>query len=808
MISIDKHSPGYLTAIPITFCALLFFFTPLKGSSVLEADVLTVQPKKTVARGNVTLTSSGLTLKCESLEITVEEETQKIRAEDSVELTGPGWTITGKYLELDLVQKTADIFAQGEVTISNKSFSLRGAKISAAMNREPGKQSLKGTMVDGEGSGEGIEFGGGKIEIESRQGEMTRLKIEEKANIDLGNQTIITGNTISLQKGEASWDLRVRGDPHYRTSGGELSGKTITGKIKSGENGTPKLSNVQASEFSGELSLKTDFGERQFRVSGGKVEVKFARGENLTSLSLEDSKFSTCKGPRDIGSCAYSISADRTSLIDGEILLAESAGLKTFGVPIGWAPLYFISLKDVPIPRRNYFPRIGFSGPQGLFFQGALPIFVDVNHFGNVVLNYSSRHRGLGAGIDLYSGSGPLTGVAQLYGSYRILGTNYLGVETDLTGKINDWLKLDGEIEYKQGTFRGAHLNQSEWDIRLQPTNSNIDLETKVVREEFEERDEKTGEEIQHSVERLPEVRYGWKNSTQSLPLNYSLGGSLGYFRENKTTWSGVRTAARGLLSGGFSMESSPLDFISLYMTGKGEADYYYDFSDKSSGPRFWERLQPRITLNGNESLTVELTHQAKIGTSPFAFDGIDLRNRLSLDLTSSRQDIDQSLGFYYDFYPHPGFSDLNYKATFNSKHLDQSFEFTYEIESQVPELLTWKSTYSKNNLWINLSTGYSFENAAIAKSQLILGLNFAGNEFELGLEGKPHEVWLEKISAGVDLEFLETWSLDIEGKYDLTSGSFTSLSYTASNKIQDCLNVGISGDETGVWFDVQLAGI
>ncbi|MFB6214481.1 MAG: hypothetical protein ABEI54_01300, partial [Candidatus Bipolaricaulia bacterium] len=356
---------------------------------------------------------------------------------------------------------------------------------------------------------------------------------------------------------------------------------------------------------------------REIKVLGKSAAFEFDSSSELSRADFEGSSFSTCEGCRCGGGCAYSVSATRTSLIEGDFVLARYAKLRSFGIPVGWSPLYFLTLKDVGLPERPYFPEIGYSSEDGLSLSGAFPVFHDKNHFGNVVLDYFSRGQGLGLGLDYYSGGETVTGIGEIYGIYRVFGDNFYKLDGGFDLNPPDWMEISTNFAVQQGVYRGTNYDQNEWSLSLAGGNSALTWNALVSRTEKSEDDEET----EHAIERLPEISLSREGTLENLPLKYGLRTSLGYYREHKTAWSAVRSGGRGEIGGNFRVKAPPMGPFALSLKGEGRVNPYFLGRGDGLTTRTWWDLEPRLKVEGPGTLNVRFVHRDGVGESQFDFD-------------------------------------------------------------------------------------------------------------------------------------------------------------------------------------------
>jgi hypothetical protein len=308
-------------------------------------------------------------------------------------------------------------------------------------------------------------------------------------------------------------------------------------------------------------------------------------------------------------------------------------------------------------------------------------------------------------------------------------------------------------------------------------------------------------------VERLPELSLSRQEGYGSY-LDFGLRSELGYYRETKEDLSLTRSGGRGKLGGNLRIAHSPVDLLDLSLRGQGWINSYYDVEAEEFTARGWAMLEPELKLEEQGTFTAGFTHRRKTGKSPFDFDAVEELDRLSFNYSSKAGNIGQSLGFHYDFTPDDGFSEAKYSVNFTRNPVNQKFKVNYDISNASLSSITTDSGLELDKFEINLSSGYDFDAGEVSETTLGLNYPFGKNEVEIRIKSRPFENWLKEVSGNLNLKFLETWSLDLKGEYDVRAGNISSLSYSLHNTLQNCLKVGITGDLTGLWFDVELAGL
>ncbi len=748
----------------------------------------------------------------EEIGLTIEKgELNSLRIRSNAELSlDENSTLTGDKILATKSEPGWDFEVTGDPGYETESTSLRAERIAGKITPGPENSSQDGTVISRGITAEGdVQFLRPNWSLNTdflelkKGGGMEKLSAEGDTKIDLGDNSSLSGGKLEIEKSERGWDFEISENSELRGETTSLQAETIAGTLSTDTEGDPEVSGLTARGIAGRIELADGKGERRkIQFLGKSADLDFDGSSTLSRVDLSESSFSSCEGCQCNG-CAYSVSADRTTLIDRELVLARSATLKSFGIPINWSPLFFLPLKDVGLPRRPYFPRVGYASEEGVTLSGAFPVYFDKNHYGNVLVDYFSRQQGLGLGVDYYSGSGPITGVGEIYGTYRFFGESFFRVDGTFSADSLDRVEITTDLEIEQGPFRGTNYDQNEWSLILSGNTNGPSWKALVSRTEKPENEEKT----EHIIKKLPEISLSREKSLELLSLSYGLRTSLGYYREDKTDWSAVRSGGRGKIGGNLNIEPPSLGSLTFSFEGEGWGNPYYLEQGEGVTTRAWMNLEPELAVEGPGTLSLQFIHRDVFGESPFDFDRVERRDQFNFDYESSLENINQNLSFHYDFVPDDGFSNARYEVGFSRKSLDQKFTVNYDISGTTLSSIKTNSTYSRGKFELNLSSGYNFAGSSITQS--MFGLEFSSESAVAGIRLKsiPFETWLEKVSGKLELEFLDSWSLSLKGKYDIQAGKLDLLSYTLHHTIQNCLTVGITGTKSEFWFDMELVG-
>jgi len=758
---------------------LIFTVTPtIYARTTLEADNLTSASDLTVARGNV-------------------------------RFTHPDWTITSGYLIINREDGSELIEAREDVNLTTGELTIGCEELRADLRKEEGYSLNSITIIKGIGELDSTTIRGEEIVIEPGDEDLDWIEIRGNPDITLNNGASITGTSIIINKRDEDWEISVTGDAKFEGNSRTIAGDDITGLAsRSDKSDGLILDRATVRPVTARIEVDARTGEKKtLKIIGDEADLYFKDDTTLDRGIFSNSTFTTCEGCGGMSGCAYSVISDRTILVEEEVLLGRFVQLRSFGLPAGWAPFYFITLKDTGLPPRPYFPQIGYSPEKGITASAAVPLFLNLENFGNLTFDYYSNNNSFGLGLDYYTGGENFHGLAELYGRYAGPGGNYLKSDANFTADITDWLSVNTDIDYANGIYNGTEYDKNEWSLGINTGGVNPGWQLTARRRELEETTDDSDGTISHVIEDLPQLSLEWTITGDNFPVEMTVNPKVGYYRENKSNWSKDRNGGKGNLNGIFSMNVSPLDSLNFSFTGSGELNGYYQPDEEKLTTRAWVRARPGIRISGPATFTTRFTHQSVEGESIFDFDTRDDLDRLSLDLRSGTETIDHRLNFHYDFIPDDGFSLVNYSINFGTGDFDQDISLGYDIERARLETVTSSTFYASGGLGLNLSTGYDFTTESA--SEMTAGIQFTGanNRLSLEITGTPFENWAEKVSASTEFNFLDDWTLRLSGTYDIDGSNFSGLSYSLFTEVQNCLDVGISGDQSGVWFDVKLAG-
>jgi len=746
-----------------------------KGKTKLQAERIEIEAERTVAQGNVKLVAGGFTLHCQELRITEDEARRNLRTEGGVEL------------------KTEEVRMSGS--------SLSG-EFSEKQTREARLKLNKGRGKIGE-----VALEGEVVVMELKQGSPETIVLKNGGKLNPGDRTTLEAETIELNRDDKNWNLSARGGASYSTSSVTLSGKTLTGEINTRESNGIKLDGFTGKNISGRTKTDADNSSSTgFRFTGETGDFAF-RENDLTRFSLKECSLTSCDFRPDEEKPAYRLESSIINLFPGDFLVAETAEIRSFGLPVWKSPNFIIPLEDFALPSRSYFPRFGFSGSEGLTFEGAVPVYFNRRNFGNVLADYSAGQRSIGLGVDYFSGGENLSGLLELYGKLRSGESNYLGLEAEFEAGRGNWPDLTGGLDLRRGPLRGENYDRKEWKFSLTGIDDLPGWSGTISRNETVNSTDNSSSSAKHSITRLPEIAYEKSGVFSNLPGQQNISGKLGYYREDKTSWLNDRTGARLDLRANFSIGASPLEWLDLSLNSSGRFDGYLFGEVNGLKTRTTLGLTPTLELKGPGNLEVRYDHRAKLGNSPFIFDSLKSFSKLSFTYAGNWRGLSNRLDFHYDFVPADGFSNLNYELEFQRGLLDQEFGLEYDLSSAALEAVTASTLLSREFGSLDVSSGYDFKTGSITETELGVEFTGARNGFYFRLTGNPPETLLEEISGGADITVFENWSVSLMGEYDFQDDEFSQLSYSVYNTLQNCLKVGVSGGLGGLWLNAELAG-
>ncbi|MCX7750084.1 MAG: LptF/LptG family permease [Candidatus Bipolaricaulota bacterium] len=191
----------------------------------------------------------------------------------------------------------------------------------------------------------------------------------------------LRADLLRAREGEPGWEVEAEGAV-LSGKDGELRAGFLSALL--GPEG--ELAAVSARGFTGSSAFRGPEKEETILFSGEEGRAEFAAGK-LVRVEARGVRFTTCPCLED---SPYAVEAGEFVLVPEKWLLARSITVRSFGVPVGWLPLYVARLGEEAFP---LFPEVGWTGTE-LFLRWAIPWAVGERVVGAVgVTVYPARGR-------------------------------------------------------------------------------------------------------------------------------------------------------------------------------------------------------------------------------------------------------------------------------------------------------------------------------------------------------------------------------------------------------------------------------
>ncbi len=554
--------------------------------------------------------------------------------------------------------------------------------------------------------------------------------------------------------------------------------------------------------FMGATDFVNSRGEtHRLRYQGEEARFTFDKENEVSLVDVLNGDFTTCTCEETIPQASYSIRAGRLLIRPDEVLVAFNITLRALGQPVFWAPAYLAPLTDVQ-QKYPFLPEIGNDAARGWFAKWRVPIFVDAENFGFLLLDYYTRYGEVGSGLDLNykvlpSSSGGRFSFYRLVGEEEALALDWsdrLQLSDAITLSLSSGLRTgllarEATRLLSQALLLGI-AGDWTWQVGFSRDQNLLPAEP----------DPETLEQLSYlTLERLPElslqqrpVRLG------DLPFRYSGGIDWGRYHEeavDHTTRESSRFDGRvqvGLetlmVVPGVQLTANSGYRISLYEPNRRDS---------------WDFLSQWIfTPVRGFTITLDYLYRAVRGQSPFQFDQLTLADRVTfrgMGSFLSRGSIQLNSG--YDW-TQGSFAPVNFGVAYRVGIAQISSGVEYDPNKQRLRRTTAQASLSVWGVQLNVNGGYNFVSAryedVIAKldlgQPLRAGFRFDVNRLEL------RRVNLESSWA------LGDWELALGGEYDLRLGRLTASRFGIIKKFcQACWQIGLYGNQNQLWVQVRI---
>ncbi len=602
-----------------------------------------------------------------------------------------------------------------------------------------------------------------------------------------------------VQLEDERWNVDALGQVQFSGSLQDVNSEHLQLTLSMSE-GETQLQAITISDFSGEGSFVNAVGEEHdIRYEGKNAEFSF-KDQTPSRLELNNAKFTTCTCAGTIDQASYSFSGRELIWEPDEWILGRDLTLKTSGFPVFWLPLFWAPLKE--LEGSELFPNIGRDVQRGWFAQWRLPVFVDPLNRGTFLLDYYNRRIETGLGLN-WNYAFETQSQSGKFGIYHFVGENeVLDLDWNHRWPISPLANLTWAITRKDVYPNTAAPSRWAYQLNLNGAASNWQWHINTARDEVSQEEEpEEGEEKKQFrvLERLPELSISNGGKVFDLPLSYSGQLGWGHFREQRGEDEPFTERDRLNTNASVTLNQAQLQSASLRFGASANVGYAFYGEDTQRTNVRWQAdmgWQPSRVFSGN----VRYVYQAVQGSSPFAFDEVQVADRLTGQVQLSLPLVQASLNTGYAL--QTGILDpltLSLNGTFGEHKLRSSLRTT--ANSLQLEAIQFADAWTAPWGSLVLQSGYlpktqRFEDliAKLSLETIRLGARFNLNQ------GRLH-----RTNAQFDLR-LGRWSLDFSGEFDWFQNRFSALQVGMVHHFcNDCWQAGLYLSQQRIWLEVQI---
>ncbi len=547
---------------------------------------------------------------------------------------------------------------------------------------------------------------------------------------------------------------------------------------------------AHAQRFLGQASFESAAKKREtLRFQGEEARATLSAEGQLKLLEITKGEITTCTCAEPISRAAYSIAAGSVLLEPDESVWATNITLKTYGIPIFWAPVYFASLKEET--KNPLLPDFGQLPDRGWYFRWRLPFVVDRENTGTVSIDFYTKLPEVGMGIEyrykFWEQQGQIS-VYRLVGRGESWATDWahqaqLPFNTRLSVGIA-W--RTGLLEQEaQRLFSRVLLSGSFESVRWSALWSRDQY---LVLPESEEA------VLYRFLEKAPELMLSlvpWRLG----PLSVTFSASWGTYREKKldresldesTRWDAV-IGLQSLALGNdlLRIQASTHYRLSLYAPQRFRREAY----DLTVG----------VSTHPVPGLSADTTYAYRrvVGQSPFSFDTLDLMHHVRFRAGWPTAPFKPNLTWGYDLRQQT-FELLR----LGLRHQFLGFATTIDLEYDLNRSLWHRAALTLQGSVVQLSTAYLFPTRNF--EDLIVKISWGVQRLGMSIDLKRFS--LQRLNLETSWQWWSEWEFSLKGEYDVARQRWTALQVGIIKKFCNaCWQLGVYSDSSRVWLQAQI---
>ncbi len=503
-----------------------------------------------------------------------------------------------------------------------------------------------------------------------------------------------------------------------------------------------RLRAAVAADFRGTSAFTGPEKEELLVFHGERAQATFSGGE-LVRLDADEVRFTTCPC---LEGAPYRVDASRFVLLPERWLYASGVTVRSFGVRVGWLPVYAARLGEEASP---LFPQVGREG-EHWFLRWHVPWALGEILWGAVGITWFPWDgRALptldvlweGGDLRLASGRASVTARGEApWGAWR--------VGADLIGE-----RLSAEARGDVGPWNWSFL----WG-----------------------RVEEDGELV---YERAPHV-------TLRGTAGQWLGGALrvqvetGRFREAGR--GGTRSGAA--VSWTRSWEVGPLTLTNPWSTA---LDMYEE------GHRIAWAVGPALNVGG---LQLSYRGRVTVGRSPFDFDAAPPESRLEATLSGSAEDWSQQVTLGWDLV-----SGASVAGTWALRGPGTKVDLTFTPIPLEFSRAAGEFSRSGEDLSVTLRGGVKLQPLEWEDVLFRGAWSPEGGSATVALRVGLDPLAVNRSAGEVSWAVGGDWSVHAWGEFDWVAARWVQLGAGVSRLLQGCLRIGVQADLTGLRIAVDV---
>lgn len=556
--------------------------------------------------------------------------------------------------------------------------------------------------------------------------------------------------------------------------------------------------------------------QETLRFQGRRAQATFSPDGRIQLLEITTGEITTCPCPAPVTRSAYSIAAASVRLELGESVLATNILLKTYGLPIFWAPVYFASLKEET--KNPLLPDFGQLPDRGWYVRWRLPFVIDKNNTGMLLIDYYTRLPEVGTGIEytyrFWSQQGQIS-------VYRLVGRGESrAVDWNHQAQLPLNMRLSlgvssrtGLLEQEAQRLFSRALLSADWGpVRwsaLWSRDHNL-LQPEPDEEQIL---------LYRLLEKTPEltlslvpVRWG------PLPFSLTLGVAWGTYREKKLDRENFDESTRFDAVVGLQSLALGTDIFTMQTS----TNYRLSFYEPQQYHRAAYDLTVAFSLRPLPGWSADTTYAYRrvLGQSPFSFDQLGLLHRVTIRATSTTVPFKPAFTTGYDL-ERKIFDPLRLVLREKITGLDVVTSWEYDLNHYLwsraelsgaldivslaglmPEPLRPDWGEEIPALTVQLSAAYLFPIKSF--EDLILKLRWGTHG--LGINFDLNRLHLRRFNLETSWQWGSDWEFSVKGEYDLPTQRLTALQLGVIKKFcQACWQLGVYSDGRRIWLQAQI---